>query len=143
MYYGLATGLYEETAVGDYRTTGVVYEGVNPNGQVNTTATIGADGYGNVDGYRRMPNARFIYDASYVKLREANITYKIPSSVLASTFIEDMKISLVGRNLWIIHKNLPYADPEAGTGGGLGSRGNSIGVLPTTRDIGVNVTIKF
>ena len=143
MYYGLAIGLYEETAVGDYRTTGVVYEGVNPNGQVNTTATIGADGYGNVDGYRRMPNARFIYDASYVKLREANITYKIPSSVLASTFIEDMKISLVGRNLWIIHKNLPYADPEAGTGGGLGSRGNSIGVLPTTRDIGVNVTIKF
>ncbi len=29
MYYGLATGLYEETAVGDYRTKGVVWDGVN------------------------------------------------------------------------------------------------------------------
>lgn len=143
MYYGLATGLYAETAVGDYRTKGVVHPGVNPDGKVNTTATIGASGYGNVDGYRRMPNARFVYDASYVKLREANITYKLPKSLLAGTKVEEAKIGLVGRNLWIIHKNLPYADPESGVGGGLSSRGNSIGVLPTTRDIGVNVTLKF
>ena len=143
MYYGLATGLYKETAVGDYRTKGVIHPGVNPDGKPNATYTIGASGYGNVDGYRRMPNARFVYDASYVKLREANITYRLPKSLLAGTSVEEAKISLVGRNLWILHKNLPYADPEAGTGGGLSSRGNSIGVLPTTRDIGVNVTIKF
>ena len=143
MYYGLATGLYAETAVGDYRTTGVVHPGVNPDGSVNTKATIGADAYGNVDGYRRMPNAQFIYDASYVKLREANITFKVPQRILENTFVEEAKISLVGRNLWIIHKNLPYGDPEAGTGGGLGSRGNSIGILPTTRDVGVNLTFKF
>jgi hypothetical protein len=90
-----------------------------------------------------MPNARFVYDASYVKLREANITYKLPQSILAGTFMEEVKFSLVGRNLWIIHKNLPYADPEAGTGGGLRSKGNSIGVLPTTRDLGFSVSIKF
>ena len=143
MYYGLATGLYAETAVGDYRTAGVVHPGVNPNGQVNTKATISPEYYGNVDGYRRMPNARFVYDASYVKLREASITYKLPQSVLSGTFLEEAKISIVGRNLWIIHKNLPYADPEAGTGGGLRSKGNSIGVLPTTRDLGVSISFKF
>ena len=143
MYYGLATGLYAETAVGDYRTAGVVHPGVNPNGNVNTTATISPEYYGNVDGYRRMPNARFVYDTSYVKLREANITYKLPQSILAGTFMEEVKFSVVGRNLWIIHKNLPYADPEAGTGGGLASKGNSIGVLPTTRDLGFSVSIKF
>ena len=54
-----------------------------------------------------------------------------------------MKVSLVGRNLWIIHKNLPYADPESGINAGLMSRGYSIGSLPTTRNIGINVTIKF
>lgn len=143
MYYGLATGLYEETAVGDYRTAGVVNPGVNPNGQVNTTPTSAPDTFGNVDGYRRMPNSRFVYDASYVKLREASIGYSLPKSVLANTSFQEVKISLVGRNLWIIHKNLPYADPEAGTGNGLASKGNSIGVLPTTRDLGVNVTLKF
>lgn len=143
MYYGLATGLYEETAVGDYRIKGVVHPGVNPNGQVNTTPTSAPMYFGNVDGYRRMPAARFVYDASYVKLREASIGYSLPKSLLSDTFIKEAKISIVGRNLWIIHKNLPYADPEAGTGGGLRSKGNSIGVLPTTRDIGVDVTFKF
>ncbi|MDR7794261.1 SusC/RagA family TonB-linked outer membrane protein [Riemerella anatipestifer] len=143
MYYGLATGLYEETAVGDYRTKGVVWDGVNPDGSVNTTYTIGAGAFGNVDGYRRMPAKRFVYDASYVKLREASIGYNLPKSLLKDTFITDAKVSIVGRNLWIIHKNLPYADPEAGTGGGLSARGNSIGVLPTTRDIGIDVTFKF
>ncbi|GAA4150018.1 SusC/RagA family TonB-linked outer membrane protein [Chryseobacterium ginsenosidimutans] len=143
MYYGLATGLYEETAVGDYRTAGVVHPGVNPNGQVNTTPTSAPDTFGNVDGYRRMPNSRFVYDASYVKLREASIGYSLPKSLLANTSFQEVKISLVGRNLWIIHKNLPYADPETGTGNGLASKGNSIGVLPTTRDLGINVTLKF
>lgn len=143
MYYGLATGLYAETAVGDYRSAGVVHPGVNPNGQTNTKATIFAEYFGNVDGYRRMPNARFVYDTSYVKLREASLTYKLPQSILSGTFLEEAKISIVGRNLWIIHKNLPYADPEVGTGGGLRSKGNSIGVLPTTRDIGVSVSFKF
>lgn len=143
MYYGLATGLYEETAVGDYRTAGVIHPGVNPNGQVNTTPTAAPDTFGNVDGYRRMPNSRFVYDASYVKLREASIGYSLPKSILANTSFQEVKISLVGRNLWIIHKNLPYADPETGTGNGLASKGNSIGVLPTTRDLGINVTLKF
>jgi hypothetical protein len=123
MYYGLATGLYEETAVGDYRTAGVINPGVNPNGQVNTTPTSSPNFFGNVDGYRRMPNSRFVYDASYVKLREASIGYSLPKSILANTSIQEAKISLVGRNLWIIHKNLPYADPEAGTGNGLASKG--------------------
>lgn len=143
MYYGLATGLYEETAVGDYRTAGVVHPGVNPNGQVNTTPTSAPDTFGNVDGYRRMPSSRFVYDASYVKLREASVGYSLPKSLLANTSFQEVKISLVGRNLWIIHKNLPYADPETGTGNGLASKGNSIGVLPTTRDLGINVTLKF
>lgn len=143
MYYGLATGLYEETAVGDYRTAGVVNPGVNPNGQVNTTPTTAPGTFGNVDGYRRMPNSRFVYDASYIKLREASIGYSLPKSILANTSFQEVKISVVGRNLWIIHKNLPYADPETGTGNGLASKGNSIGVLPTTRDLGINVTLKF
>lgn len=143
MYYGLATGLYAETAVGDYRTAGLVHPGVNPNGQPNTKATVSPEFFGNVDGYRRMPNARFVYDASYVKLREASVSFRLPQNLLNGTFIEEAKISIVGRNLWIIHKNLPYADPEVGTGGGLRSKGNSIGVLPTTRDIGVSVSIKF
>ena len=141
MYYGLATGLYEET--GDYRESGVVWEGVNPNGQVNTTPTTNPMDFGSIDGYNNMPASRFVYDGSYVKLREASIGYSLPKSLLSGTFINDAKISIVGRNLWIIHKNLPHADPEAMVGGDNRAYGWSTGSLPTTRDIGVNVTFKF
>ncbi|RRQ47034.1 SusC/RagA family TonB-linked outer membrane protein [Chryseobacterium sp. SC28] len=140
-YYGLATGLYKGTE--NYRESGTVWEGVNPNGQPNTTVTINPSSFGSMDGYRRMPAKRFVYDGSYVKLREASIGYSLPKALLFGTFVNEAKISLVGRNLWIIHKNLPAADPEAMVGGGIRAYGYSLGSLPLTRDIGVNVTLKF
>jgi hypothetical protein len=45
-------------------------------------------------------------------LREANLTYTIPSNVFKNGVIKGIDLSLIGRNLWIIHKNLPYSDPE-------------------------------
>ena len=143
MAYGLATGIYPETAVGDIRNTGIVHSGVAPDGTPNTKTTSAPDQYGNNYGYRREPNKSFIYDASFIKLREASITYTLPKKFLKDAFIKDAQLSLVGTNLWIIHKNLPYADPESGMSSGNLSRGYSVGSLPTTRDIGFNLTFKF
>jgi hypothetical protein len=83
-----------------------------------------------------------MYDASYVKLRELAIHYKIPKSVLTKTFIENATLSFVGSNLWIIHKNLPHADPESGLGSG-NMQGFQSGVLPTTRNFGFNLLVNF
>lgn len=142
MYYGLSSGLYKETAVGDYRDKPIVLPGVLPDGSPNNIALSPIDNSGSM-GYKTQPASAFVYDGSFIKLREASIGYMLPKSLLAGTKIYDAKISIVGRNLWIIHKNLPYADPEAMVGGGLNSYGWSIGSMPTTRDIGVNVTFKF
>ena len=89
-----------------------------------------------------MPNKRFVYDASYVKLREASIGYSIPKSVLANTSIRDAKISIVGRNLWIIHKNVPYADPEAGLSAG-NIQGNQSGSYPAIKELGASLKFEF
>lgn len=142
MYYGMDTGLYAETAIGDYRDKPVILPGVLPNGSANN---IELDQFatGSNYGYETQPPSEFVYDGSFVKLREASIGYSFPKKFFNNTFINDAKISIVGRNLWIIHKNLPYADPEAMVGGGIRSYGWSIGSLPTTRDIGVNLTFKF
>ncbi|QIY92339.1 SusC/RagA family TonB-linked outer membrane protein [Chryseobacterium gallinarum] len=142
MYYGLSSGLYKETAIGDYRDKDVVLPGVLPNGTPNNIALSQFDNSSS-SGYKTQPSSAFIYDGSFIKLREASIGYMLPKSLLAGTKIYDAKISIVGRNLWIIHKNLPYADPEAMVGGGLNSYGWSIGAMPTTRDLGINVTFKF
>jgi TonB-linked SusC/RagA family outer membrane protein len=152
-YYGLATGLYEETAgtneLGNpIRNTladggGVILEGVQANGSPNTVRTPGPEYFGNIAGYRRQPNKAFVYDASYIKLREVSISYRLPSRFIDAMHIQDMKISLVGSNLWIIDKKLPDADPESGLGSGNLSSGYSVGSLPTTRNIGCNITFKF
>ncbi|WP_407490267.1 SusC/RagA family TonB-linked outer membrane protein [Elizabethkingia anophelis] len=148
--YGYAGGLYADTVGSEWRDPkGVVLPGVKADGSPNTTpignGSLNVNNYYSYQpkGYNNAPNSEFVYDTSYVKLREASISYRLPKSILGNTFLEDVTVSLVGRNLWIIHKNVPYADPEAGVTGGLRSRGNSIGLLPTTRDIGFNVTIKF
>jgi hypothetical protein len=58
------------------------------------------------------------------------------------SFIQGATFSFVGNNLWIIHKNLPDADPEAGASSG-NLQGNQSGVMPTTRNFGINVNLNF
>lgn len=150
-YYGRATGLYEETVfINDLgnpvRNTladggGFINEGVNPDGATNTTR-IRADRFG-AFGYRRgLPDKAFVYDASYVKLREVALVYNLPSKLLTDTFLTNASLSVVGSNLWIIDKNIPHEDPEGGLSAG-NLQGYSVGSLPTTRDFGVNLKLQF
>ena len=153
-YYGLATGLYPETAglndkghpirslASDFNGEGgILRDGVDPDGKPNIKRASAVN-YG-AYGYRYSPAAGFIYDASYVKLREASINYSLPKSLLSKIApFKGIDFSLVGRNLWIIHKNLPYSDPEDSYGSGnlQGYQGNA---YPATRSIAFNIRFKF
>jgi TonB-linked SusC/RagA family outer membrane protein len=159
-YYGLGTGLYEET---DYTNDlgnpvrnsledggGLILDGLIENvdedgnglGTYRTNdVRVAGDDY-RVFGWSRNPNAKFVYDATYIKLREVVLTYSLPGSLLDKTFINGISFSLVGSNLWIISKDLPHADPESGhTGGNI--QGWQSGVMPTTRNIGLTVNLQF
>jgi TonB-linked SusC/RagA family outer membrane protein len=124
---------------------GFINEGVNvaEDGTVTQNSTrISAYNFG-AWGYRRgLPDIAFVYDASYVKLREVSVSYNFPTSLLQKTFIKGASLSAVGSNLWIIHKNLPYADPESGLGAG-NLQGFSTGSLPSTRDFGFDLKFNF
>lgn len=150
-YYGLATGLYDSTSfINDLGNPvrnsldnggGFINEGVNPDGSVNTTR-IRADRFG-AWGYRRgLPNAAFVYDASYIKLRQVSLTYTLPSRLLDNTFMTGLQFSVTGSNLWIIDKDMPHADPESGLSSG-NLQGYSTGALPTTQDYGFNIKAQF
>ena len=140
LYYGLATGLYEETAEGSFREEGVILDGVLEDGSVNDLVAD-ASNFGTL-GYRRNPNAAFVYDASYVKLREISLNYNIPAKKLENSKFTGVSFGLVGTNLWIIDKKLPHADPEAGTTAG-NLQGWQSGVMPTTKNYGINITLQF
>ncbi|MEI6436667.1 MAG: SusC/RagA family TonB-linked outer membrane protein [Bacteroidota bacterium] len=167
MYYGLATGIYPETAYTNdlgnavrdpivwvnpadhsqgYASTsgGFINEGVNilPDGSSTPNVTrINAGSYG-AFGYARNPDKAFIYDATFVKLREVSLAYSLPSKVFKKCFISGFTVAAVASNPWIIFKNLPYADPESGLGAG-NIQGYSVGSLPSTRDFSLNVKFTF
>jgi TonB-linked SusC/RagA family outer membrane protein len=150
-YYGLATGEAASTAGkndlgNEVRAPiadggGIIVEGVMADGTANTTR-YDAFNFG-IYGYRRNPNAAFVYDASFVKLREASLSFNFPKNMFTgSNVIKGATIGIYGRNLWIIHKNLPYADPEDGMSAG-NVQGYQVGSYPTTRTFGVNLNVKF
>ncbi|OFY49058.1 MAG: SusC/RagA family protein [Bacteroidetes bacterium GWF2_41_31] len=151
MYYGLATGLYEETVfTNDLGNPvrdpiadggGLILDGVYEDGTPNTTRVEGGD-Y-RVFGYSRNPNMAFVYDATYIKLREVIISYSIPQKVMAkSSWIHGATFSIVGSNLWIIQKDLPHADPEASQSSG-NVQGWQSGVMPALRNVGFTVNLQF
>lgn len=149
-YYGMATGVTVETVqLNDLgnpsRNTianggGIIMPGVTADGKPNAKRVENTFG---TYGYVYNPAAGFIYDASYVKLREMVLSYTLPSALLAKTkVIKGAELSIIGRNLWIIHKNLPYSDPEENLSSG-NIQGYQSGAYPTTRSIGANLKLKF
>jgi len=77
-----------------------------------------------------------------VKLREVALSYSLPKRFLQSTFVQGASFSLIGNNLWIISKHVPYADPESGLSAG-NVQGYQTSVLPTTRTVSFNVRLNF
>ncbi|HEX8314701.1 MAG TPA: SusC/RagA family TonB-linked outer membrane protein, partial [Flavisolibacter sp.] len=120
---------------------GVIMPGVTQDGKPNTirVSNTGAGTF----GYEYNPAAAFVYDASYLKLREAVLTYSLPKTLVGrlSPF-KGIDLSLIGRNLWIIHKNLPYSDPEEIVSSG-NLQGYQSGAYPTTRTVAFNLRLRF
>lgn len=149
--YGQYTGLYPETAgLNDLGNPirnsladggGVILPGVYEDGTPNTSR-IEANYVGAAFGTESAPNRAFVYDASYVKLREVALSYTFTQKMLERTFIKGLTVSFLGSNLWIIHKNTPYADPEAGASSG-NVQGYQSGVMPSTKVYSVNIKANF
>jgi hypothetical protein len=152
MAFGLATGLYEETAGNNdlgnpVRNSvanggGVLLPGVKADGTPNDIRTQMSN-YTNAYGYYGGPEAMHVYDGSFVKLRNVTLAYKLPKATFGNSFINSMTFSLIGRNLWIIHKNLPYSDPEAGFSAGGNALGFQNGAHPAFKEIGASVKVEF
>jgi len=150
-WYGYGTGTFDRTVglndLGNPKRLpidqggGIINEGVAPDGTPNTTRAR-YDFYANSEGWAGgTPNALHVYDASFVKLREMSLSYKLNSDVFRGK-IQAMTFTAIGRNLHIFSKNTPYSDPEAGLSSG-NVQGYQSGVYPTTRDVGFSVKIEF
>ena len=117
---------------------GIMVEGVTESGSKNEEV-VSAEKY-----YHRIYSIAEanVYDASYVKLREVALSYRLPRLWTQKLHLQEASVTLTGRNLWTIYKSVPNIDPESAL-----TTGNAQGVeaysLPTTRSFGVNLSVKF
>ena len=85
-----------------------------------------------------------LIDASFVKLREVSFGYTLPNNILGNSGFRDVRISFVGRNLFLWTENQHF-DPEAAvatTGGGLAPGFENMS-LPSTKSWGFNLSFGF
>jgi hypothetical protein len=118
--------------------TGVTTEGK----PLNVTLTPQqAAAYWNALGDRDA--TKYIYDASFVKIRQLTLGYNIPRRVIAKTPFQAIGVSLVARNLGVLFKNIPNIDPESTYSFNGGAQGLDYFALPATRSYGVNLNVTF
>lgn len=85
----------------------------------------------------------FLYDASYIKLRQLTLGYSLPRGVLSKTPFQKITVSFVARNLAILYKNIDNVDPESNYSANAGAQGLEYFGFPSTRSYGFNVGLGF
>ncbi|KPM47350.1 SusC/RagA family TonB-linked outer membrane protein [Jiulongibacter sediminis] len=136
--YGL--GLHKGTLEG--RDNGLTITGVTTDGEPKTWNIAPSE----VDNYYNQYNditEYMVYDASFGKLRELSIGYRIPAKILEKTPLSSLKLSAVGRNLALLWSNVPNIDPESGYTISGAAQGLEYFSMPSTRNLGFNLSASF
>jgi TonB-linked SusC/RagA family outer membrane protein len=135
-----------------FREGGWVLPGIVEGTNEPNTKAIKAEDFWYYMGGRYSRGEIYTYDATNVRLREANLGYSF--TMPENFFIRSARVSVVGRNLFFLYRgsskfNIPGIgkrkmdfDPEANLGSG-NLQGLEYNALPTTRSLGINVNLGF
>jgi len=111
----------------------------------NTTVQVREPEYALWVNNYRLISENFVNSAWFIKMRDVNIAYNVPSSLIRKTKVfTAASVSLYGRNLFtIVDKANYYTDPEYSftTGNGIGI--NNTNQTPPVRQYGFNVNLTF
>lgn len=138
--YAYTYGLHQKTLTG--RESSFSSQGVTEAGEQNFV-TISPENL--IDYYSHLASnisEEFVYDASFIKLRQLSLGVTIPKSLLEGLPFAEVNFSLVGRNLWLIYSEVPNVDPES-TYNNSNAQGLELFGVPQTRSMGVNLNFKF
>ena len=137
--FGQYTGVLANTIVGrtaDWNKPGIVVKGIDQDTGLPNTVNVTSEDY-----FQSLfeNGEAYLYDDSFVKLREVRVGFDLPSRLTRSFRVSSANLAFVGRNLWT-HSNVPNIDPEfAYTTGNY--QGAEFAALPTTRSLGINLRI--
>jgi len=130
------------TGATNVRETGIVVPGVLADGTENTkrvTAQLFFNQYARTTEYH-------IIDGSFIKLRELSFGYSVPTKVAKKLGMYSARVSLVARNLALLYidkSNDVHIDPETGFGTSMSGVGYEQMQIPTSRSIGLKLSLSF
>jgi hypothetical protein len=138
-------GYTKQSLIGRAGEAPLVVTGVTPDGTgfkpFTKTLTPGeARNHWSQLGERAQEN--FVYDASFVKLRQLTFGYSLPTRFLTKTPVRTLMVSFVARNLAILYKNTPNIDPESSYQSG-NNQGLDYFGMPASRTFGFNLRASF
>ncbi|WP_142784769.1 SusC/RagA family TonB-linked outer membrane protein [Changchengzhania lutea] len=137
-------GLHKKTLEG--RENGLVVSGVDDATGDPFTMTVAPENlrtyYGFIGEESAGISEEFVYSTDFIKFRELSLSYNLPQNILKNIFIKDLRLSVIGRNLFFIKKDIDNVDPEAALNN-LNSQGIERFGIPSTRSYGFSVNVKF
>lgn len=84
--------------------------------------------------------SQYVYDATNIRLQELTLGYNFPKKWF-NNYI-GLKVSLVGKNLWMIYNKAPF-DPEIASSTGTYYQGIDYFMLPSTRNLGFSIRLTY
>lgn len=109
--------------------------GIMPDGKENTTLYVDPQVY---FGRQFDLHEKWIYDASFIKLREISLGYAFNPKIFGRTGIKGLNVSLIARNVALLSSNVEGVDPSE-----LEVYWHEGGQLPATRSLGINARFTF
>jgi TonB-linked SusC/RagA family outer membrane protein len=84
-----------------------------------------------------------LYDATNVRIRNIQLSYTFPKSMLNNSFIQKAIVSVSCNNVWLITSHLHGLDPESVYAAGTPAVGFENGSAPTSRTFYINLSLGF
>ena len=97
--------------------------------------------YANIGGSTGIAEA-FMYDGTYVKMRELSLGWNLPKLWLRNTPLKAVKVSAVARDLFYFYKDAPV-NAESAFSREDYAQAFEFGSLPPTRSFGFSLNVKF
>ena len=139
--FGKYSGMMQETTDDNIRQLWMIADGVKENADgsfsENDIEVRPQDFFSSMFGH----GAAFVYDASFVKLRELSLGYSLPQSLIGKTPFNTVTVSVIGRNLALLYSRVPHVDPESATAGSGNIQGYEGGALPSLRSYGFSINL--
>ena len=86
---------------------------------------------------------QFVYDASFIKLRQIIFGYDFAVKKLFNNKIHGLRLSFVCHNVYTLVKHTPNIDPESTYSASVYTQGLEAPAVPYSRTIGLNLNIKL